>query len=212
MNVRSLKKLHFLIASGPTREPLDPVRFISNYSTGVMGKYLAQAAKKRGHAVQWVQCPQDAQTALELHKKLGALLRTSDVLIMAAAVCDVRPAELRASKIKKDDLKNISFVKNPDILAELSKKKKKNQIFIGFGLESQNLFKNGAEKLRKKGLELIVLQKVRKNQTPFGDKSIEAFLLYKDKDKPLRRFGQIHKKKLAEYLIREAERLDTCKN
>ena len=119
------KKLRFLIASGPTQEPLDPVRFISNYSTGIMGKYLVESAKKRGHSVEWVKCPDKAKTALDLQKKLSSLLHRNDVLIMAAAVADVRPASPSSSKIKKENLKSVSFVKNPDILAGLSKKKEK---------------------------------------------------------------------------------------
>ena len=114
--------------------------------------------------------------------------------------------------IKKENLKSVSFVKNPDILAGLSKKKKKGQIFIGFGLESQNMLENGAKKMKEKGLELIVLQKVQKNKTPFGDKSIEAFLLYKDANRPLKRFGRIHKKKLSEFLILEAESFGLGRN
>ncbi len=210
MSVRPLKKLRFLIASGPTQEPLDLVRFISNRSTGVMGKYLVEAAKKRGHAVKWVRCPEEARTARDLQKKLKGLLHQNDVLIMAAAVADVRPVSVSAAKIKKEKLKSVSFVKNPDILAGLARQKKKGQIFIGFGLESGSLLRNGADKLRKKNLELIVLQKVTKKENPFGDKSIEAFLLFKDK--PARRFEKIHKKKLSEFLIREAENFGLGKN
>ena len=97
-----LHGLRAVVTAGPTREPLDPVRFISNYSTGVMGKYLVEAAKKRGHAVEWIKCPEKAKTALDLQKKLNSLLHKNDVLIMAAAVSDVRPASLSSDKIKKD--------------------------------------------------------------------------------------------------------------
>ena len=193
----------FLIASGPTQEPLDPVRFLSNYSTGVMGKYLAHAARQRKHHVTWVECPRDAQTAADLQRKLKTLLPKNDVLIMAAAVCDARPARVSATKIKKEALSAIRLVKNPDILASLAKKKRKDQVFIGFGLESEKILANGLKKLKRKSLELIVLQKVTKNRTPFGDKSIEAFILKKNGD--VRRFGAISKPKLAELLVREAE-------
>jgi phosphopantothenoylcysteine decarboxylase/phosphopantothenate--cysteine ligase len=193
----------FLIASGPTQEPLDPVRFLSNYSTGTMGKRLAEAARRRGHRVTWVQCPREARTALDLRKKLSALLPRNDVLIMAAAVCDARPARVSAVKIKKRALSTIRLVKNPDILASLAKKKKKGQVFIGFGLESEKILANGLKKLRQKSLELIVLQKVTKKRTPFGDRPIEAYLLKKNGD--VRRFGSISKERLAELLVREAE-------
>ncbi len=193
----------FLIASGPTQEPLDPVRFLSNNSTGTMGKYLAQAARRRKHRVTWVECPRDAQTALSLQKKLGELLPKNDVLIMVAAVCDARPARVSAVKIKKGALSTIRLVKNPDILAGLAKKKRKDQLFIGFGLESEKMLANGLKKLRQKGLELIVLQKVTKNQTPFGERSIEAYILRKNGD--VKRFRTISKPKLADFLVREAE-------
>jgi phosphopantothenoylcysteine decarboxylase/phosphopantothenate--cysteine ligase len=193
----------FLIASGPTQEPLDPVRFLSNYSTGTMGKRLVEAARRRGHRVTWVECPRQAQTARELQRKLSALLPKNDVLIMAAAVCDARPARVSAVKIKKGALSAIRLVKNPDILASLAKKKKKGQVFVGFGLESEKILENGLKKLRAKGLELIVLQKVTKKRTPFGERPIEAYLLKKDGD--VRRFGSISKERLAGLLVREAE-------
>jgi len=193
----------FLIASGPTQEPLDPVRFLSNYSTGTMGKYLARAARRRKHRVTWVECPRDAQTALDLQRKLARLLPKNDVFIMAAAVCDARPTQVSATKIKKDALSTIRLVKKPDILAGLAKKKRKNQLFIGFGLESEKMLANGLKKLKQKGLELIVLQKVTKNQTPFGERAIEAFILRKNGD--VKRFRTISKPKLADFLVREAE-------
>lgn len=197
--------MKFLIVSGPTQEPLDPVRFLSNYSTGAMGKYLVLAAKKRAHRVSWVRCPQDAQTANALSKKLRALVPKQDVLVMAAAVCDVRPASFSASKIKKDGFEEIRLVKNPDILAALSKKKKKGQVFIGFALESDHILKNGFKKLKNKGLDFIVVQKVTKHQSPFGEKAIEAFVL--DKNKDFTGFKLVSKPKLARFLVQQAEKL-----
>lgn len=194
-----------LIASGPTQEPIDPVRFISNYSTGVMGQRLVAAAKKRGHRVDWVRCPEDAPTARALEKKLKLLLPKNDVLIMAAAVCDARPARVSARKIKKADFSSLKLVKNPDILAVLLKKKKPGQIFIGFALESENFFKNALGKLKRKGLDLIVLQKVTKNNTPFGDKKVDFFIL--DKNNSRRSFPSATKDRVAAYLIQAAEYL-----
>ena len=204
-----MKKLRFLIASGPTQEPIDPVRFISNYSTGVMGNYLAQAAKKRGHRVAWVKCPAEARTARELERKLRGLLPKKDVLVMAAAICDARPRFFSRTKIKKDALRTIPLVKNPDILAGLARKKKREQVFIGFGLESTNLVASGFRKLVKKGLDLIVLQNVRKGDTPFGEKAVQALVL--GRDRAIRRFGRVSKSKLSGYLVREAEKLSAEK-
>ena len=196
-------KSRFLIVSGPTREPLDPVRFLSNYSTGVMGRYLNEAAKARGHKVSWVQCPGDAETAIDLLKKLKALLSQHDVLVMAAAVADVRPASKSAKKLKKGVLKNIRLVKNPDILAILAKQKTRKQVFVGFALESENSLENGAKKLQSKNLEAIVLQRVTSKQKPFGETPVWAGILKADGS--LKSWKSISKKELAKNIIRQAE-------
>ena len=200
-----MSKLRFLIASGPTREALDPVRFLSNYSTGTMGEYLVQAAKNKGHKVTWVECPKKVETALELEAELRKLLPKSDVLIMAAAVCDVRPFKVSTKKIKKESLSVISLKKNSDILAGLSRKKRRDQVFIGFALESENIFRNAQKKLDEKGLDLIVLQKITKTINPFGDKPIDAFFL--DRDEGMTRFSAIKKQKLARLVVETAEKL-----
>lgn len=174
-----------------------------------MGRELLRAAKKKRHAVTFVECPQDAETAQELQKKLTQLLPRHDVLIMAAAVCDARPLSVIQSKIKKESLSNIRLVKNPDILAVLSKKKKKSQAFIGFGIESSDLLKNGLKKLKNKRLELIVLQEVKRNNTPFGPKRVQAYFLKKDGN--LRRFPAISKRALAERVVSEAELISRAK-
>jgi phosphopantothenoylcysteine decarboxylase/phosphopantothenate--cysteine ligase len=204
------KRLRFLIAFGPTQEPIDPVRFLSNYSTGVLGRCLVAAAKKRGHRVESVECPTRAQTARELDRLMWNLLPKSDVLVMAAAVADVRPAKIFGHKIKKNKLRGIRFVKNPDILSHLAKRKKRGQVFVGFGLESEKLAGNGAEKLRRKSLELIVLQKVTQKNKPFGNKAIDALLMDRAGKKAFCR--SITKDKLARILIRRAERIFASKN
>ena len=175
-----------------------------------MGKYLSETARKRGHRVTWVQCPQDAQTARALQVKLGRLLPGQDAFLMAAAVADVRPAGFSKHKIKKNDLKNIRLVKNPDILAALSKKKKKNQVFIGFALETRAIFHNAFRKLKEKKLEAIVLQKVTEEDKPFGDKNIGAFVL--ENEGNFAGFKSISKQKLAQFLIRKTERFLLAKH
>ena len=203
-------RLRFLVASGPTQEPIDPVRFITNHSTGVMGRSIVDAAKKRGHRVEWVECPKRVQTALELEKLLKQLTPKSDVLVMAAAVADVRPAGFSGAKIKKEKLKTVRLIKNPDVLAGLSRKKKRGQVFIGFGLESGNLVRNGQKKMRKKGLELIVLQKVTQTDRPFGDRAVDASLLSADGN--VEKHRSISKRGLAGVLVRRAEALYAAKN
>jgi phosphopantothenoylcysteine decarboxylase/phosphopantothenate--cysteine ligase len=197
-------KRRFLIASGPTREPIDPVRYLSNYSTGTMGRCVVEAAKARGHRVDWIQCPFDAETARDLEIELRRRLGQADVLVMAAAVCDSRPRRVAAKKIKKENLGSIALIKNPDILAGLAKRKKSRQVFIGFALESQDIFKNALSKLKRKKLDLIVLQQVTKKIRPFGDRSLEAFILKEDQSRQA--FKSVTKKRLAEILVREAEK------
>jgi phosphopantothenoylcysteine decarboxylase / phosphopantothenate---cysteine ligase len=203
-------KLRFVVASGPTREPIDPVRYLSNYSTGVMGSNVVAAAKKRGHRVEWVRCPERAQTALDLEKVLKRLVPKNDVLVMAAAVADVRPAVLASKKIKKEKLSAIRLVKNPDILAGLARKKRKGQVFVGFGLESEKLSENGRSKLEKKGLELIVLQRVTAKDKPFGDKAIDAVLM--DASGRAEAHAGVTKRRLAGLLVRRAEAIFASKN
>lgn len=169
-----------------------------------MGKCLNEAAKKRGHRVTWVQCPQDAQTARDLEVKLRGLLPKQDAFLMAAAVADARPAGFSQHKIKKNDLKSIRLVRNPDVLAALSKKKKKGQVFIGFALETRDMFNNALKKLKEKNLEAIVLQQVTEKNTPFGDKKIGAFVL--ENRGNFASFKSISKQKLAHFLIRKTER------
>ena len=203
--MNALKRMRFLIASGPTQEPLDPVRFLSNRSTGAMGRYLALSAKRRGHRVTWVRCPEDARTARDLEKKLIGLLPKNDVLIMSAAVCDVRPALVSRTKLGKHSIGTVRFVRNPDILAGLGRKKKKGQVFIGFGLESEALKTRGLRKLKAKNLEAIVLQKVTERRSPFGDKRVDALIL--KKNGPAAAYRHITKQRLSAVLVREAEKL-----
>ncbi len=204
MPSRLSRKLRFLIASGPTREPLDPVRYLSNYSTGTMGSCLAKAVRRRGHRLSWVRCPEDAQTARDLLKCLRRQLARHDVLVMAAAVCDSRPASFSATKIGKKHLRQIHLVENPDILATLAAIKKKRQVFAGFGIESRDLVAKGARKLRSKNLDLIVLQKVTKKVAPFGDKKIRT--IFYDRKGKVVKYGLLDKQKIALKIVDSVER------
>ena len=188
-----------LIVYGPTQEPIDPVRFISNQSTGTMGRLLVEAARHGGHEITAVECPKDARTARDLQSILGKLLPKHDVLIMAAAVCDARPEKVSRAKIKKENLKTIRLVKNPDILAGLAKRKKKGQIFIGFGIESEDVIENGFKKLKSKNLDMIVMQEISAKKSPFGDKAVDAMVL--EKDGRIQKFKSVSKKKLAGKLL-----------
>lgn len=204
------RPLRILIAFGPTEEPLDPVRYLTNRSTGTMGRRLAEAARARGHRVQTVECPKDARTALRLQSVLEKAWPRTDVLFMAAAVCDVRPERTAEGKLRKTRVQNIRFVKNPDILAGLGRRKKDRQVLIGFAIESASPIESGFRKLRSKNLELIVVQKVTINQDPFGEQRVNVWLL--DGGGGVQPEKAITKIRLAALLVREAERLHAEKN
>lgn len=157
----------FLITAGPTREPLDPIRFFSNFSSGKMGFALAEAARQRGGEVTLISGPThlkpprgvdfiSVNTALEMEEAVKREFPRKDIVIKAAAVADYRPASFFREKIKKDgDSLNLEFKPNPDILKELGKLKE-NQFLVGFAAETENLIENAREKIKKKNLDLIV--------------------------------------------------------
>ncbi len=157
----------FLITAGPTREPLDPVRYLSNYSSGRMGYALAEAALERGGRVVLVSGPVGLKppfradftavnTALEMRDAVLKEFPEADIVIKAAAVADYRPEDISLQKIKKSggDLV-VKFQKNPDILGELGKLKKQ-QLLVGFAAESESLAENASRKLKNKNLDMIV--------------------------------------------------------
>ena len=158
---------HILITAGPTQESFDPVRFISNHSSGKMGYALAAMAGRRGAQVTLISGPSSLPpptgaefipvvTALDMRDAVMANLEKATVVIKAAAVADYRPMTISPSKIKKGaDSLVIELVRNPDIIAEIGKKKG-NRLLIGFAMESENLLENAREKLTKKNMDMIV--------------------------------------------------------
>src|SRR5690606_19919442 len=162
-----------LITAGPTYEPIDPVRFVGNRSTGKMGFDLAREAASRGAHVTLVTGPTHLQlshssvdvvrveTAAEMYEVCHAVYASVDVAIAAAAVADYRPSEVASQKIKKtDDELTLRLEKNPDILASLGQMKS-GQFLVGFALETENEIDNACAKIRKKNLDLIVLNSLR---------------------------------------------------
>jgi len=171
LSPQDLKGETVLITAGPTEEPIDPVRFISNRSSGKMGFSLARAARRRGAEVLLISGPTPlpfppdvkgipVRTAAEMRQAVLANLKKSSVLIMASAVSDYRPKETSAQKIKKSsgDLK-LPLELNPDILAEAGKRKGK-RFHVGFAAETENLLQNAQRKLAEKKLDLIVANDV----------------------------------------------------
>jgi phosphopantothenoylcysteine decarboxylase/phosphopantothenate--cysteine ligase len=159
--------MHFLITAGGTREYIDPVRFISNASSGKMGYALAAAAIKAGHKVTLVsasdlQPPVGADfvgvdSAAEMFTAVKKFFAKCDCLIMAAAVADYTPARPAKTKIKKDS-KTLTLKLKPtaDILDWAQKHKKKNQTVVGFALEDKNIRRNAEKKLKEKNLDMVI--------------------------------------------------------
>jgi phosphopantothenoylcysteine decarboxylase/phosphopantothenate--cysteine ligase len=161
-----LHKKRVLITAGPTREYLDPVRYISNDSSGKMGFALADVAKKMGADVVLITGPVQLKTppgvkriditsARQMHSEAVLAAKNSDIIIAAAAVADFRPTKTAINKIKDKEL-TIKMTKNPDILFEIGKIKRPNQLLIGFALETKNLTKNALKKMTEKNCDYIV--------------------------------------------------------
>lgn len=212
---KALFPLKILITAGPTREFIDPVRYISNPSTGEIGYSLARFAFNKGHKVMLLSGPTHLkpikgvkiiyfETALELKKEVDTYFKWSDCLICSAAVGDFRVSRASAAKIKKKDgMNSLCFKKNPDILLSL-RKKKKGKIIIGFALETDNLIANAKDKLRAKKLDLIVANELSTSNMPFGNKKLTAFILSKEK---IDKYTMVKKDKLARIILDRVENL-----
>ena len=183
-----------VVSAGGTREPLDPVRFLGNISSGRQGFALASVAAARGARVTLVaanaELPDPAGvdvvrvgTALELREAVLAAAEGADAVVMAAAVADFRPAEFAAVKIKKVDGKDpapVALVRNPDILAELSAHRRApGQVVVGVAAETDHALRNGREKITRKGCDLLVVNEVGADRA-FGSANNEAVILAAD--------------------------------
>ncbi len=168
----SLAGRRVLVTAGGTREPLDPVRYLGNRSSGRMGYALARAARDRGARVTLVSttgqpAPYGAdlvpvETAAEMRDAVMALLPELDVLVMAAAVADYRPAAVAEQKIKKGDGGlTLELARTADILAEVAGQRRPGQVIVGFAAETENLLENARGKLARKRLDLIVANDAR---------------------------------------------------
>ena len=181
-----------LISAGPTQEAMDPVRFISNHSSGKQGYAIAKAAKAMGANVILVSGPVqlekiegiqtiDVTSALDMFEAIKQNADKADYIIMAAAVSDYRPENIAEHKIKKnDDTIEMTFVKNPDILAYLGQCKTKKQIICGFAMETQDLDKNAKEKLEKKNCDMLIANNLFISGAGFQTDTNIVSLLTKD--------------------------------
>ena len=183
-----------LITSGPTVEKIDPVRYISNFSSGKMGRALAKAFLNCGASVAIVTGPVNIEypsgtevinvtSACEMLEECEKRFSKADIIICAAAVSDYRPKKTYAEKLKKgtsdEALKIIELVENPDILKTLSLKKHENQIVIGFSAETNDVVENAQKKLKRKGCDFIVANDVSDNKV-FGSNATSASIISPD--------------------------------
>lgn len=196
--IRDLAGLKVLVTAGATRERLDPVRFITNDSSGKMGLALAEAARERGAQVTAVcgslsvSVPEGIRTiriesAGELLDVMMKEAPAQDIIIQAAAVCDYRPAEKQDIKIKKKEGEPLTLLltENPDVARAVGEKKRKGQILVGFAAETDHVQKNAVSKMKKKNLDMIVANDVTAPGAGFNVDTNIVTLITKDGSEPL---------------------------
>lgn len=203
--------MRVLIAAGPTREPIDPIRFISNHSSGKMGYALAKAAVARGYRVTLISGPVSlppppqvklytVETSKDMHTVVLREAKRADIVIMAAAVADYRPSKISLHKIKKD--KNtmiLKLTKTPDILKELGQRKLDDQILVGFAAETNRLLFHAKQKLKSKNLDFIFANLVGKKGVGFESDDNQITLIHRDGY--THRFPRMNKIRLAQQMI-----------
>lgn len=181
-----------LVTAGPTHEAIDPVRYISNHSSGLMGFSLAEQAAEAGAIVTLISGPTDLQlagssierinvtSAAEMHHECLASSKEADIIIMAAAVADFRPASTSSQKIKKSGNSFLlELIPTKDILTEISANRKPGQVIAGFALETENEIDHATEKLVKKNLDLIILNSMREEGSGFKTPTNKVSILFK---------------------------------
>lgn len=206
----SVQTQSWLITAGPTREPLDPVRYLSNRSSGKMGYALAAAARAAGHRVTLISGPTalalpegvavtKVNTAQEMYDAVHAALPNSQVAIFCAAVADYRPVSVAAQKIKKHGKTlTLTLERTPDILGSVRDAGFRG-VLVGFAAETENLLENAAGKLRRKGCDLIVANDVSGTTIGFDSDDNEIILVFASGE--IRPQPQAGKRELAEILV-----------
>ncbi len=200
-----------IVTAGATQEPLDPVRFITNHSSGKMGYALAENAMLRGAQVTLITAHAEVApppfvqvirvtTAQEMYDKVMENFDNCTMVVKAAAVADYRPANVAENKIKKSDGKlTVEFERNPDILSELGKKKK-NQFLCGFSMETENMLENSQKKLADKNLDMIVANNL---STPGAGFAVDTNIITIITEKSVNQLEQMTKKEAAARIFDE---------
>ena len=207
------KKLKAIVTAGPTQELIDPVRFITNRSSGKQGYEIANSLVENGFDTTLISGPTNLKpndnlklikikTGEEMYEKTMELL-PCDLAIFTAAVSDFKVKKFNKEKIKKNKDQSFDLDLNPDILELVSKSNKKPKIVVGFAAESENLFDNARSKLEKKGCDLIVANDVSNNEIGFESDFNEVHLFYKDKNIDDEKIPKNFKSVIADELIKK---------
>jgi phosphopantothenoylcysteine decarboxylase/phosphopantothenate--cysteine ligase len=218
MNTTLLNNKKVLITAGPTREAIDPVRYISNHSSGKMGYAIAEQLLQQGAEVFMVSGPVcmelkhpnlkivKVNSASEMYLACCHLFEEVDIAIFAAAVADYRPAKVAEQKIKKDESSfTISMVKNIDIACEFGRVKRQDQISIGFALETNDELVHAQGKLLKKNFDMVILNSMNDANATFGYDTNKITILKKDMDQ--KEFSLKQKSEVAKDIVKEISSL-----
>ncbi|MFQ5771260.1 MAG: bifunctional phosphopantothenoylcysteine decarboxylase/phosphopantothenate--cysteine ligase CoaBC, partial [bacterium] len=191
LSTEELKGQNVLVTAGPTREAIDPVRFITNYSSGKMGFALAEAAKLKGAEVVLISGPNQIQklegvryievtTVEQMHNAITREYKNTNILLMAAAVSDFKPVQISQHKLKKSQSKIIlELAKTTDILASLGKKKE-GRIHVGFAVETEDEVSNATKKLHSKNLDMVVINNPLQEGAAFAGDTNKVTIISKD--------------------------------
>lgn len=204
--------MRFLITAGPTREPIDPVRYISNRSSGKMGYAIAEAALTEGHDVTLISGPASVEpprnanlipvsTSDEMFEAVHRHADKCDICVLCAAVADYKPANVSSTKIKKRDAKfSLELIPTRDILDSLGHKQDRQFVLVGFAAETDHVEENAAKKLRAKNCDIIVANDVSGADSGMESDVNEVIILFRDGEKT--KISRAPKKNIARDLVK----------
>ncbi len=209
---KDLKGMKIMVTAGPTRESLDPVRFITNHSSGKMGYAIARRAMLRGAEVTLVSGPVALDpvpfvrmvpviTAEDMYQAVTSAFPDQDVLIKAAAVADYRPAIVSDDKVKKKDGEmSIPLERTKDILQYVGEHKRPDQVICGFSMETRNMLENSRKKLKKKKIDMIIANNLKEKGAGFGTDTNRVTIISEEEERTL---GLLSKEEVADEILNE---------
>lgn len=214
--VRDYEGRRVTVTAGPTREAIDPVRYITNHSSGRMGYALAEAAAARGAAVTLISGPVtldtpegvrriEVESAEEMYRAVSLSFPETDVLIMAAAVADYRPKQMAEQKLKKGELRTLELEPTTDILQTLAARKRAGQLICGFAMETEDLLPRAREKRRRKALDLICANSLREEGAGFAVPTNRLTLIDAEEEREL---GLMSKREAADAILSHLKALE----